>query len=113
MLADAGVDTLIFDATNAFTYDNIWSKIGTIYLDLRSKSIRTPQFCFITWTSSEQTVRSLSDNLYSQNLFSDLCFLWDGKPLYIRKSSWICIGFIKFLYYTRIIASGPKMIIID
>jgi hypothetical protein len=81
MLADAGVDTLIFDATNAFTYDNIWSKIGAIYTDMRSKSIRTPKFCFITWSSSEQTVRKLYENLYSQNLFSDLWFLWGGKPL--------------------------------
>ena len=48
MLADAGVDTLILDATNAFTYDNIWSKIGAVYTDMPSKSIRTPKFCFIT-----------------------------------------------------------------
>jgi hypothetical protein len=81
MLADAGVDTLIMDATNAFTYDNIWSKIGDIYTDMRSKSIRTPKFCFITWSSSESTVRKLYQNLYSQNRYRDLWFLWDGKPL--------------------------------
>ncbi|CAF1357391.1 unnamed protein product, partial [Adineta ricciae] len=81
MLADAGVDTLIFDATNAFTYDNIWSKIGSIYLDMRSRSIRTPQFCFITWSSTEQTVRHLYDYLYSHNLYRDLWFMWQGKPL--------------------------------
>ncbi|UJR26605.1 hypothetical protein I4U23_007925 [Adineta vaga] len=81
MLGDAGVDTLILDATNAFTYDNIWSKIGSIYMDMRSKSIRTPKFCFITWSSSEQTVRRLYDYLYNQNLYHDLWFMWQGKPL--------------------------------
>jgi hypothetical protein len=81
MLADAGVDTLIFDATNAFTYNNIWSKIGDIYTDMRSKSIRTPKFCFITWSSTQQTVRKLYEDLYSNNLYKDLWFLWDGKPL--------------------------------
>ena len=81
MLADAGVDTLIFDATNALTYDNIWSKIGAVYTDMRSKSIRTPKFCFITWSQSQQTVQKIYDNLYSQNLFKDLWFMWDGKPL--------------------------------
>ena len=81
MLADAGVDMLIFDATNAFTYDNVWSKIGAVYTDMRSKSIRTPQFSFITWSSSEQTVQRIYDNLYSKNLFQDLWFMWDGKPL--------------------------------
>ncbi len=81
MLADAGVDTLIFDATNAFTYDNIWSKIGAIYTDMRSKSIRTPKFCFITWSSTQQTVQKIHDNLYSKDLFKDLWFMWEGKPL--------------------------------
>ena len=81
MLADAGVDTLILDATNAITYDNIWSKIGAIYTDMRSKSIRTPKFCFITWSKSPETVQKIYDNLYSQNLFKDLWFMWDGKPL--------------------------------
>ncbi len=81
MLADAGVDTLIFDTTNAITYDHIWSKIGTIYTDMRLKSIRTPQFCFITWFDSKNTVQNLYNNLYSQKLFEDLWFMWDGKPL--------------------------------
>ena len=81
MLADAGVDILIFDATNAFTYDNVWSKIAAVYMDMRSKSIRTPQFCFITWSYSEQTVQRIYDSLYSKNLFPDLWFMWDGKPL--------------------------------
>ncbi|CAF4977367.1 unnamed protein product, partial [Rotaria socialis] len=81
MLADAGVDTLILDATNAFTYDNIWSKIANIYIDMRLKSMRTPKFCFITWSSSEQTVRKLYENLYSQNLYRDLWFFWNDKPL--------------------------------
>lgn len=81
MLGDAGVDTLIFDATNAFTYDNIWSKIGAIYTDMRANSIRTPKFCFITWSSTQQTVRKLYENLYTKNLFQDLWFMWDGKPL--------------------------------
>jgi len=81
MLADAGVDTVIFDATNAFTYDNIWTKIGDIYTDMRSKNIRTPKFCFITWSSTEQTVTKLYNNLYSKNLYKDLWFMWQGKPL--------------------------------
>ncbi|CAF1445768.1 unnamed protein product [Adineta steineri] len=81
MLGDAGVDTLIMDVTNAFTYDNIWTKLGDVYLNMRSNSIRTPKFCFITWAASEQVVRQLYDSLYSHNLYKDLWFLWDGKPL--------------------------------
>ncbi|CAF2179834.1 unnamed protein product [Rotaria magnacalcarata] len=48
---------------------------------MRLKSIRTPKFCFITWSSSEQTVRKLYENLYSQNLYRDLWFFWNDKPL--------------------------------
>ena len=81
MLADAGVDTLIFDVTNAETYDNIWSKIGDIYSNMRSRNIRTPQFCFITWTRSQEVVQRLYNNLYRQNRYSDLWFRWNGKPL--------------------------------
>ncbi|CAF1459253.1 unnamed protein product, partial [Didymodactylos carnosus] len=81
MLADAGIDTLIYDVTNGYTYDNIWAKIGDVFTDMRAQGIKVPQFTFIAWTNGAQTVQHLYNVLYSQNRYSDLWFRWNGKPL--------------------------------
>lgn len=79
MLANAGVDTLIFDATNNVTYLPTVKKLCRIYSELRAAGEKTPQFCFIT--RSESAVNSLFDKFYSKNLYPDLWFRWQGKPL--------------------------------
>ncbi|CAF2790135.1 unnamed protein product [Rotaria sp. Silwood2] len=86
MLADAGVDTLVFDVPNAITYDNIWSKIGNIYTDMRLKHIRTPQFCFITWSRSQENVKKLYRNLYQQNFYQNLCP--EVRNFFTIRTSW-------------------------
>lgn len=81
MLNDAGIDTLIFDATNAVTYSKVYLTLCRVYAELRSQGHRTPQFCFVTHSSARQTIETLYRELYSKDLFPELWFRWKGKPL--------------------------------
>jgi len=89
MLTQAGIDTLIFDVTNSFTYANVYLKICEIYTKMRSEGIATPQMCFMAHSNEEATVQKLYDEFYAKNLYPELWFKWPfdgaqgrhGKPL--------------------------------
>lgn len=81
MLSDAGIDTLIFDVTNAFTYDAIYLALCEEFTKFRAAGQLTPQIMFLTHTRAETTIQTLYDNLYSKFLYKDLWFMWKGKPL--------------------------------
>jgi hypothetical protein len=81
-LADAGVDTLIFDVTNAFPYTENALNLCQVFEDLRSEGNATPQICFFAYNGDYVgTVQTIYDNLYAKNLHPDLWFRWQGKPL--------------------------------
>lgn len=81
-LAAAGVDTLIFDTSNTFTYQPSWQALGRAFSAERALGNPTPQFCFLTpFGDPKTTVRELYETLYKPGHFRDLWFLWDGKPL--------------------------------
>jgi hypothetical protein len=81
MLEAAGIDTLIFDVTNAFTYPDIYKKLCRIYTGLRGEGQSTPQIMFLTHSASGKTIQTLYDDFYAKNLYPDLWFRWKGKPL--------------------------------
>ncbi len=85
MLADAGVDAIFFDVTNAVAYTDIYLKLCRIYTDIRSRGGRTPQIAFLTNTESGKTAQSVYDNLYAKGLYKDLWFHWNGKPIVLAK----------------------------
>ncbi|MHB9036429.1 MAG: LamG domain-containing protein [Armatimonadota bacterium] len=81
MLSNAGVDVLVIDVTNAYTYLDIVSMTCRVMQNMRDNGERTPQLIFTTNTYSPDTVKAIYDQFYSKNLYSDLWFLWQGKPL--------------------------------
>ena len=83
MLIDAGIDTLIFDTTNAVTYPNVYHRLCQVYTQIRKEGGRTPQFCFMVHTQAGKTARKIYDELYQPGLYKDLWFHWKGKPLMI------------------------------
>ncbi len=85
MLANAGVDVVIFDVTNSFTYPNVYMKLCEVYTQMRSEGCCTPQIGFIAHSHEEKTVEKLYDDLYSKGLYRDLWFIWKGKPLILAK----------------------------
>lgn len=83
LLADAGVDTLIFDTTNAVTYTPTFLKLCEVFSQVRKEGGRTPRICFMVNTKAGETARRIYEDLYKKNLYPDLWFRWEGKPLMI------------------------------
>jgi hypothetical protein len=82
MLADAGVDVIIFDVTNQQTYPRSWKTLCRVYDQIRREGGQTPQIAFLCpFWDAKKVARELWLQLYSQGLYSDLWFRWEGKPL--------------------------------
>ena len=82
MLADAGVDTLIFDVTNQLTYKDNYMELLRVFAEVRRRGGRTPQVLFLCpfWQPTK-VVDELWRDLYQPNLYPELWFRWEGKPL--------------------------------
>jgi hypothetical protein len=83
LLADAGIDTLIFDATNAVTYRNTYMKLCEEFAAVRRAGGHTPQIAFMVNTAAGKTAETIYRDLYKPKLYSELWFRWQGKPLMI------------------------------
>lgn len=82
MLADAGVDTLIFDVTNQFTYKPYYMALLREFDAVRKNGGKTPQVAFLCpFGDPARVVRELYNDLYGPGLYKDLWFQWEGKPL--------------------------------
>jgi hypothetical protein len=82
MLTAAGVDVVIFDNTNNFTYTPNYMKLLEVYAQMRREGNNTPQVAFLTpFWDPQKTADKLFAELYSKHLYEDLWFRWKGKPL--------------------------------
>ena len=63
LLADAGVDTLIFDVTNDVTYPETYEAICEVFSQVRQEGEATPDICFL---ASEKSIYQVWENLYSR-----------------------------------------------
>ena len=83
-LSDAGVDVIIFDVTNGFTYSEQYHKLCQTFLAVRGEGGQTPQIAFLLpfWTVQAHTVaKKLYADLYGPGLYQELWFQWGGRPL--------------------------------
>ena len=82
MLADAGVDALGMDVTNAVLYWDEWEVTFSTMMKMREEGNKTPQFCFWAFNGNEiSVVQQLYEKFYKEPKYQDLWFYWDGKPL--------------------------------
>src|SRR5690625_6873016 len=82
MLADAGVDVLIMDVTNAVRYWDEWDFMFNIMLEMREEGSKVPQFAFWSFNGPSITVvQELYDEIYKKEKYKDLWFYWDEKQL--------------------------------
>ncbi len=82
MLADAGVDVLVMDVTNAVRYWDEWEVLFSTMEKMKAEGNKVPQFCFWAFNGPVITVvQDLYDKVYKAKRFSDLWYYWDGKPL--------------------------------
>ncbi len=82
MLADAGVDVLVMDVTNAVRYWDEWDVVFSVMERMIAEGNKVPQFCFWAFNGPVITVvQDLYDRIYKSGKHKNLWFGWDGKPL--------------------------------
>jgi hypothetical protein len=86
MLADAGVDVVFFDCTNGtFTWKSSYTVLLKVWEQARKDGVKTPQISFMlpfgASTNSLISLNELYTELYQPQLYTDLWFMWNGKPL--------------------------------
>jgi hypothetical protein len=83
LLADAGVDAVIFDTTNRRTYREVYIEICKVWSQILREGGRVPRLCFVVNTKAGETADQIHRDLYKPGLFPGLWFHWQGKPLLI------------------------------
>ncbi len=82
MLADAGVDVLVLDVTNAVRYWEEWDVLFTVMKKMKAEGNKVPAFCFWAFNGPSATVvQDLYETIYKTGKYRDFWFYWDGKPL--------------------------------
>ena len=82
MLADAGVDVLILDVTNAVRYWDEWEVLFDEMQQMRALGNPVPQFCFWAFNGAVvSVVQDLYERIYKKERAKDFWFMWQGKPL--------------------------------
>jgi hypothetical protein len=93
MLADAGVDVILFDVTNQLTYPGSWKTLCRVFDQVRRAGGQTPQIAFLCpFWDPKKVARELWDQLYSQGLYPGLWFRWEGKPLILADPALTDLG---------------------
>ena len=86
LLADAGVDVVIFDNTNGtFTWRQSYMALLEVFQKAREDGVRTPKISFILPFGNDAyaatQLREIYQTAYKDSGYNELWFYWDGKPL--------------------------------
>lgn len=82
MLADAGVDVLVMDVTNAVRYWDEWETLFTTMQKMKVEGNRVPKICFWAFNGAVvDVVQDIYERIYKPSKYKGLWFYWDGKPL--------------------------------
>ena len=93
MLVDADVDMIVFDVTNQVTYPRSWKALCRVFDKVKREGNRVPRIAFLCpFGDPKKVVRELWDDLYSRNLYPDLWFRWEGKPLILADPAQLGAG---------------------
>lgn len=88
MLADAGVDVLIMDVTNAVFYWDEWEVLFSTMQEMKKQGNRVPKFCFWSFNGNAiSVVQTLYERFYKTPRYQDCWFYWDGKPLLLYNAT--------------------------
>lgn len=86
MLADAGVDILVLEATNGFPYVQESLTLLDELRQLKAEGLATDmKFCFWTNAQSPRTATTYYEQVYSQGIYEDMWFHLNGKPLMLGR----------------------------
>ena len=101
MLSEAGVDTLIFDTTNAHTYPESLKHLITAFKRVRAQGGQTPQFAnmfmFDDANGATAELIEMYETIYKKNIASELWYRWKGKPLALINPAFVTEQTIKYI----------------
>lgn len=88
LLADAGVDFIVFDCTNGtYTWKLGYETLLEVFHEARMDGIKTPQVAFMLnfapFRSTHAMLRKIYTDIYRRGRYKDLWYYYDGKPLVI------------------------------
>ena len=86
MLANAGVDFIYFDTTNAVLYPETVLAVCRVIARMRKEGIAAPSICYTTYWNSGKAMNGAYDHIYAENRFPEVWFRWEGKPLIFGKA---------------------------
>lgn len=92
MLANAGVDAVIFDNTNGEdTWESGYMALGRVFSRAKKDGVNVPGMAFLlplhypnnpkNGENNRKQLRELYEKMYRPGLFRDVWFYWKGKPL--------------------------------
>ena len=87
LLADAGVDFVLFDCTNEdITWEDSYINLLEVWSEARADGVKTPQVAFMlpfgnNTTETNSSIKQIYNRIYKDHLYEDLWFKWEGKPL--------------------------------
>lgn len=81
MLSNAKVDFIYIDVTNGVAYLETIKKLCEISMQMRRDGTFTPQIVFTTHSYSGRMMNEIYDEFYANDLFKDLWFKWNSKPV--------------------------------
>ena len=92
MIADVGVDVIIFDCTNGSeTWAPAYETLFRVFDEAIKEGVNVPQISFLLPFSDEEhaavSLRQLYEDIYSKGRYKHLWFMWDGKPLIMARES--------------------------
>ena len=94
MLTDAGVDFIVFDATNAYSYTERVKQLIEVWYEYLELGFDVPKLAFYTNSKSGNTMTTIYKGLYNNSRFNEkyprldeLWYKWNGKPMIIGISS--------------------------
>lgn len=83
MFTLAGVDYLVLDVTNGWTYLSATRRLMRYIEEARADGWDAPQIVFYVHSLNNKTVRELYDNLYAKGYNQGAWYMRDGKPVII------------------------------
>ena len=86
MLADAGVDAVVFDCTNGnFAWEDSYHALLDTWTEARGDGINTPKIVFMTafmpTEGSKEIIENIYNDFYKKGRYKGLWFFWNDKPL--------------------------------
>ncbi len=94
MLTDAGVDFIVFDATNAYPYTERVKQLIEVWYEYLEMGFDVPKLAFYTNSNSGNTMNTIYKGLYNNKRVKDkyprldeLWYKWNGKPMIIGISN--------------------------